>query len=259
MAAYMERMKRFEEAIFKQREEINGRMAEMFVLLKELTASRTPKKVLVREEARHPVSKNVNTISLFKMEKEKNTKNNKVVDKNSIELSELNAIKLNDIVDIKNAVVSGTHDEPVRNVREDPEELVEMPRYNDSLLATRLGKMDHVTYNSLPRGPMYKAVLKKKITKKEDMGGNFGIPCIKEDKKKLLILGTHFLTTAKAEIRFDKGTTTLKFGKNKMNFFKILESPHKVEEETKNDIDPVPPTNATLETASGFSLTASPA
>ncbi|GKG23868.1 hypothetical protein Tco_0391904 [Tanacetum coccineum] len=93
MAAHTERMERFEEAIFKQREEINGRMAEMFGLLKELTASRTPEKVLVREEARHPVTKNVNAISLVKIEKEKNTENNEVVDKNVIGLSELNALE----------------------------------------------------------------------------------------------------------------------------------------------------------------------
>ncbi|GJS51744.1 hypothetical protein Tco_0625106 [Tanacetum coccineum] len=47
----------------------------------------------------------------------------------------------------------------------------------------------------------------------------------------------------KAEIRFDKGTITLKSGKNKINFFKIPESPRRVEEETENDIDLVAPTN----------------
>ncbi|GKD75315.1 hypothetical protein Tco_1333597, partial [Tanacetum coccineum] len=41
-AAHPKRMKRFENDIFKQREEINDRMTEMFGLLKELTASRTP-------------------------------------------------------------------------------------------------------------------------------------------------------------------------------------------------------------------------
>ncbi|GKD65930.1 hypothetical protein Tco_1308038 [Tanacetum coccineum] len=56
MAAHTERMERFENTIFKQREEINGRMTEMFGLLKELTASRTPKKVLIREEAKFPVN-----------------------------------------------------------------------------------------------------------------------------------------------------------------------------------------------------------
>ncbi|GKF57561.1 zinc finger, CCHC-type containing protein, partial [Tanacetum coccineum] len=48
MAAHTERMERFENVIFKQQEEINDRMAEMFGLLKELTTSRAPKKVLIR-------------------------------------------------------------------------------------------------------------------------------------------------------------------------------------------------------------------
>ncbi|GKC03796.1 hypothetical protein Tco_0995406, partial [Tanacetum coccineum] len=53
-----------------------------------------------------------------------------------------------------------------------------------------------------------------------------------------IILGTPFLTTAKAEIRFDKRTITLKSGKNKINFFKIPESLCRVEEGTESDIDP---------------------
>ncbi|GJV26355.1 hypothetical protein Tco_1379050 [Tanacetum coccineum] len=61
-------MERFENAIFKQREEINGRMTKMFGLLKELTTSRAPKKVLIREEAKFPVTKNVNSISLARGE-----------------------------------------------------------------------------------------------------------------------------------------------------------------------------------------------
>ncbi|GKD74750.1 hypothetical protein Tco_1333032 [Tanacetum coccineum] len=63
-------MERFENTIFKQREEINGRMTNMFRLLKELTTSRTPEKVLIREEAKFPVTKNVNSISLTKGEEE---------------------------------------------------------------------------------------------------------------------------------------------------------------------------------------------
>ncbi|GKC71352.1 zinc finger, CCHC-type containing protein, partial [Tanacetum coccineum] len=38
MAAHTERMKRFEESIFKKREEINGRMAKMFGLLRKCSA-----------------------------------------------------------------------------------------------------------------------------------------------------------------------------------------------------------------------------
>ncbi|GKA32251.1 hypothetical protein Tco_0718618 [Tanacetum coccineum] len=71
IAAHTERMERFENTIFKQREEINGRMTEMFGLLKEPTTSRTPNKVLIREEAKFPVTKNVNSISLAKGEEER--------------------------------------------------------------------------------------------------------------------------------------------------------------------------------------------
>nr|GEW36042.1 hypothetical protein [Tanacetum cinerariifolium] len=72
---------------------------------------------------------------------------------------------------------------------------------------------------------------------------DFMILDVKEDKKKPFILGKPFLTTTKAEIIFDKGIITLKSSKKKINFFKIPKSPCRVEEETKNDIDLVAPTN----------------
>ncbi|GJW10638.1 zinc finger, CCHC-type containing protein [Tanacetum coccineum] len=75
MAAHIERMERFENVIFKQREEINDKMAEMFRLLKELTTSRALEKVLIREEAKSLVTKNVNSISLAKGEEERNNDN----------------------------------------------------------------------------------------------------------------------------------------------------------------------------------------
>nr|GEV22657.1 hypothetical protein [Tanacetum cinerariifolium] len=67
---HTERMERFKNAIFKQREGINSRMIEMLGLLKELTTSRCPEKVLIREEAKFPVTKNLNSISLTKGEEE---------------------------------------------------------------------------------------------------------------------------------------------------------------------------------------------
>ncbi|GKA20140.1 MAK10-like protein, partial [Tanacetum coccineum] len=222
-------MERFEEAILKQREEINGRMAEIFGLLRELTSSRTAEKVLIREEARHPVTKHVNSISLIQIKEEKS---------------------------------------------------IEKQR----------GKIEREAYDSLPTWPIHNAILKKMITKKEDMGGNFVIPCniggliymdalvdqgsdvnimplslynrltdeelvgtdirlslashsyiyllgidedvlveiadfiytidfvildIKEDKRRPFIIGTLFLATTRAGIRFDKGVITLRSGKNR--------------------------------------------
>ncbi|GJW17713.1 hypothetical protein Tco_0025149 [Tanacetum coccineum] len=68
-------MERFKNSIFKQREEINDKMAEMFGLLKELTTSRAPEKVLIRKEAKSPITKNVNSISLARGEEERNNDN----------------------------------------------------------------------------------------------------------------------------------------------------------------------------------------
>ncbi|GJY69229.1 MAK10-like protein [Tanacetum coccineum] len=72
---------------------------------------------------------------------------------------------------------------------------------------------------------------------------DFVILDIKEDENKPFILGRPFLTMTKEMIRFDKGTITLKSGKNKINFFKRPESLCRVKKETKNDIDLVALTN----------------
>nr|GEW98609.1 hypothetical protein [Tanacetum cinerariifolium] len=277
MASHTERMERFENAIFKQREEINDRMVEMFGLFKELTTSRAPKKVLIREEARSPVTKNVNSISLTKREEERNS---------------------------DNEVVTGD------DIKKLPEQKW---RFNDSLSGARVGKIKGRTYNLLPGGLFMKQSLEK-ITMKEDIGGNFKIPCnigglkhmnalvdqgsdvnviplstyvkltderpvetnirlslashsyiyplgieddileevvehvypvdfvildIKENKKRPFILGTSFLTTAKAVIKFDKGTITLRSRKNKISFNRIPESFSKDEKEIKNYIKPI--------------------
>ncbi|GJX74948.1 zinc finger, CCHC-type containing protein [Tanacetum coccineum] len=197
------------------------------------------------------------------------------------------------------------------------EGLVDNHRFNDSLSGARVRKIKGRTYNLLPRGVVYEAVLGKKITRKEDIGGNFEIPCnigglkhmnalvdqgsdvnfmplsiymkltderpaetdiklslashsyiyplgiaedvlvevvehvypidfvildIKENEKRPFILGTPFLTTAKAVIKFDKGTITLRSRKNKISFNRIPESLCKDEKWIKNDIEPIAPT-----------------
>nr|GEU81240.1 hypothetical protein [Tanacetum cinerariifolium] len=49
-------------------------MTEMFGLLKELTTRRTPEKVLIREEAKFLITKNVNSFSLTNGEEERSDK-----------------------------------------------------------------------------------------------------------------------------------------------------------------------------------------
>ncbi|GKB51414.1 hypothetical protein Tco_0902167 [Tanacetum coccineum] len=217
-------MERFKNVIFKQREEINDKIAEMFGLLKELTTIQTPKKVLIREETRHPTAKNVNSISLIRMEEEKSIENNKATDKSMAEPSKYDEQEPPKEVDKTNEGGRRADDEPVKgakenvtkNEEEEPagvssshpvgyylkhiinekliEGLVENQRFNDSLSATRAGKMKQKTYDLLP---------------------------------------------TKAMIKFDKGTITLKYGKSKISFHMIPEPYSRIEKGIKNDIQPI--------------------
>ncbi|GKC72963.1 MAK10-like protein [Tanacetum coccineum] len=340
-------MERFENAIFKQREKINIRMTEMFGLLKKLATSRAPEKVLIREEAKHPITKKVNSISLIRGEEEMNADDN-VTSSDSIEKPDGSDTKVQlNKVEKENEAKNGTKNGPIKSAEKEPtqveeEESVEAPssqpvgyylkhrineklikglvenhRFNDFLSAVQVAKMKRKTYSLLPRGPVYEAILKKKITKKEDIGRNFEIPCnigglkhmndlvdqgsdvnvmplstykkltnerpiemdirlslashsyiyplgisedvlvdvagyvypvdfvildIKEDEKRPFILGTPFLTTTKAVIKFDEGTITLRSGKSKMGFYRIHESLCKIKKGIKNDIEPISPT-----------------
>ncbi|GJT07740.1 MAK10-like protein [Tanacetum coccineum] len=303
MAAYTERMERFENVSFKQREEINDRMTKMFGLLQELTTNKTPKKVLIREEAKFHITKNINSISLARGEEERNDKTD--VTTNSIEKPTRTEMGIPIKVAKKENEVEN---EPVKKARKEATEapssqpveyylkhsinekliegLVDNHRFNDSLSGARFGKTKGKTYNVSPRGTVYEAILRKKITRKEDIRGNFKIPCnigvlkdikyslashsyiyplgiakdvlvevvehvypvdfvipdIKEDEKRPFILGTPFLITAKAIIKFNKGTITLRSGKSKISFHRIPKSLCKIKRGVKNDIEPIAPT-----------------
>ncbi|GKD35578.1 hypothetical protein Tco_1251087 [Tanacetum coccineum] len=88
-------------------------MAEMFGLLKELTTSRNPKKVLVRKEARHPVPKHVNSISLIKIKEEKSVENNEVVDKNIVEPGKSYVVEPIEVVVMKKEVENRMNNEAI--------------------------------------------------------------------------------------------------------------------------------------------------
>ncbi|GJR52098.1 zinc finger, CCHC-type containing protein [Tanacetum coccineum] len=57
------------------------------------------------------------------------------------------------------------------------EGLVDNHRFNDSISRTRARKTKRKTYDVSPKGPVYEAILRKRITMKEDIRGNFEIPC----------------------------------------------------------------------------------
>ncbi|GJV86234.1 zinc finger, CCHC-type containing protein [Tanacetum coccineum] len=249
----------------------------------ELTTSRALEKVLIREEAKSPVTKNVNSISLARGEEERNDNDVLAADGGINGTDTKMPVKE---AEKKIEAGNGTKNKPIK--RAEREETAEASssqpvgyylkhRINEAILRKK-GK----TYNLLPMGHVYEAILRKKITRKEDIGGNFEIPCnigglkrmnsivdqgsdrvakdvlvyvaayvypvdfvildIKEDEKRPFILGTPFLTMAKAVIKFDKGTITLRSGKSKISFHRIPKSLCKVGKGIKNNIEPIAPT-----------------
>ncbi|GJY75241.1 hypothetical protein Tco_0480357 [Tanacetum coccineum] len=262
MAAHTERMERFENAIFKQREEINNRMTEMFGLLKELTTSRAPEKVLMREEAKHPVTKNVNSISLIRGEEEKNDDDNAMTGDSIEKPNRLDAKMPLKEAEKENEAKNRTKNEPIKSAkkeltRAEEEEAVEAPssqpvgyylkhRINKKLIDglvenhrkltdERLIEMD-IRLSLASHSYIYPLGISEDVL--VDVV-EFVIMDIKEDEKRPFIL---VLTTAKAVIKFDKGTITLRSRKSKMSFHRIHESLCKIEEGIKNDIETIAPT-----------------
>ncbi|GJU07621.1 MAK10-like protein [Tanacetum coccineum] len=74
-------------------------------------------------------------------------------------------------------ICSGPHD--TQYCMKDPEQaFIEYASlHTDEAGGVRLGKTKGKTYNLSHRGPVYEAILEKKITKKEDIKGNIEIPC----------------------------------------------------------------------------------
>ncbi|GJU32240.1 hypothetical protein Tco_1175829 [Tanacetum coccineum] len=159
-------------------------MTEMFGLLKELTTSKAPEKVLIREDAKSLITKSVNSISFIKEEEEKTDMYDVAPDDDSKETDGPDMEVSVKEAETKNGAESGAKNKQIKNPKK--EEVVEMPRsrpveyylkhrinekliegivdnkrFNDSLSGARAGKKKGKTYNVLPRGPVYEAILKK--------------------------------------------------------------------------------------------------
>ncbi|GJW82880.1 zinc finger, CCHC-type containing protein [Tanacetum coccineum] len=224
MAAHTKRMKRFKNAIFKQREEINIRMTKMFELLKELTTSRTPEKVLIREEAKFPVAKNVNSISMTKSGTRVRKKKGNMVKSEFLEPDGQKGI---------NALVDQGSDVNVMPYTTYMKLTDERPAETD----IRLSLASHSYIYPLGIAEDVLVEVAEHVYPID-----FVILDIKENEKRPFILGTPFLTTAKATIRFDKGTITLRSGKSKVSFHRIPDPLCMTDKGVKNDIEPIAPT-----------------
>nr|GEV36999.1 hypothetical protein [Tanacetum cinerariifolium] len=270
-------MERFENAIFKQREEINNRMTEMFKLLKELIVRKTPKKVLIREEASHPVTRNVNSISLVRLEEEKSTKDEAMFDDISGKPKKSKSVVSPKEVDKEYEAENVTGDKLVKNTEEklkkiDEDKLediggnFEIPcnlgglKHTNALVdqGSNVNIMPLSIYNKLTDERPTETDIRLSVASHlyifplgiaEDVLVDMLAMCTrglhdldKGGQKKPFILGTPFLTTAKAMIKFDKGTITLRSEKSKISFHRIPESNCKIQKGIKNDIWPIAPT-----------------
>ncbi|GJT21433.1 hypothetical protein Tco_0891370 [Tanacetum coccineum] len=176
MAVHIERMERFENAIFKQREGINSRMTEMFELLKELTTNRTLRREEERSNKKEVIPDNAERPTEIEMEmpvKKAETKNR---DENEAGNESIKTPENEEAVEAPGSQPVAYYLKHKINEKL-IEGLVDNNIFNHSLLGTRVGKKKGKTYKVLPKGPVYEAILKKKITKKEDIRGNFKIPC----------------------------------------------------------------------------------
>ncbi|GJT55628.1 hypothetical protein Tco_0990682 [Tanacetum coccineum] len=147
MAAHTERIERFENAIFKQREEINEE--EKNDICDIATGDDSKKtdgpdiKVSIKEvETKNGAESRAKNKPIKKLEKEE-----------VVEAPSSRPVEYYLKHRINEKLIKG---------------LVDNNRFNDSLSGARVGKKKGKTCNVLPRGAVYEAILKKKITKKEN-------------------------------------------------------------------------------------------
>ncbi|GJX69836.1 zinc finger, CCHC-type containing protein [Tanacetum coccineum] len=196
------------------------------------------------EEAKSPVTKNVNSISLARGEEERNNDND-VATGDDIEKPTRTEMRMPvKEAEKENEAQNGIKNEQIRKAGK--EEMTEAPssqpveyylkhRINEKLIE---GLVDNHRFNESLSGARDVLVEVAEHVYPVD----FMIFDIKEDENRPFILGTPFLTTAKAMIKFNKGTITLRSGKSKISFHMIPKSLCKSGKGIKNDIEPIAPT-----------------
>ncbi|GKE01480.1 reverse transcriptase domain-containing protein [Tanacetum coccineum] len=183
MAAHTERMERFKNAIFKQSEEINDRMTKMFGFLKELTTSMAPEKHMGNEKLIEGLVDNHmfnDTLSGARVRKLKGKTYN-----------------LSPTGPVYDAIL-----------KKDNKERGHRRKLRNTLSAETNIRLSLVSHSYIYLFGIAEDILVEVAAHVYPV--DFVILDIKEDEKRPFILGTPFLTTAKAIIKFDKGTITLR-------------------------------------------------
>ncbi|GJT09963.1 hypothetical protein Tco_0857005 [Tanacetum coccineum] len=144
-------------------------------------------------------------------------------------------------------------------------ELVNNNRFNNSRSRNQDGKKKEKEYKVLPGGPTYDAILKKKITKKEDIRGDFEIPCSIKNLKNVNALvdqgsdmnvmpySTHMKLTderpAEIDIRLSLASHSYIYPLGiaedvlvEVSFHRIPDCSNVTDKGVRNDIEPIAPT-----------------
>ncbi|GKA28766.1 MAK10-like protein [Tanacetum coccineum] len=264
-------------------------MGEMFRLLKEFTASRALKKILNREEAKHPITKNVNSISLIRMKEEENIENNRPIDEGIVEPGKSDEEEPPKEVEMKNEVerkaddklANSAEENVTKNEKDEPAGASSSQAIKEDIggnfeIPCNIGRLKNMNalvdqgsdvnimpfsiYNKLTDERPTETNIKLSLASHSyiyplgiaedvlvDVAGyvypvEFLILDIREDEKRPFILGTPFLTTSKAVIKFDKGMVILRSGKSKKSFHRTPEPYSRIKKGIKNDIYPIAPT-----------------
>ncbi|GKA29184.1 MAK10-like protein, partial [Tanacetum coccineum] len=183
------------------------------------------------EEAKFPVTKNVNSISLAKGEEERSDKMDETLD---------NTVKPT-VTEIEIPVIEAERSDETKNKLIKKAEREEGPSWEGDLKhvnalvdqGSDVNVMPYSTYMKLTDKRPAETNIRLSLASHsyiyplgivEDVlveftehvyPVDFVILDIKENEKRPFILGIPFLTTAKATIKFDKGTITLRSGKSK--------------------------------------------
>ena len=143
MSTHSERLAKFEEAVYRQKEEMQEKMAEMMSLLEEYSNIKTPEKVLLRKESVTPTTKFVNSISIVHKSNEEEESPIAQTIEEPPKSQSLGYYLKHDINEktITNWIRGDRHNQSSKMVSEEEEE----------------GEDE---YDTLPGGPMYERLLK---------------------------------------------------------------------------------------------------
>lgn len=169
MATHSARLARFEEAVYKQKEEMQEKMNEMMSLLEEYANQKTPERILLRKESTTPTTQFVNSITIIHKDSEKvetPTKQTLEEPSKSQPLSYYLKHEINEST-ITNWIKGDRHNQPPKQGTEKEEE----------------GEAEE--YNTLPGGPIFEKLLVQKVATKQVAYGNFEIPTSIGDLKYL--------------------------------------------------------------------------